>query len=61
VLLERRSCSALAGTPADLATDEAAAHRFFDQLERGEKRLRDKRSSAMEPSDAIIRISPGGL
>src|SRR6266478_9074984 len=33
-----RSCSALAGTPADLATDEAAAHRFFDLLDRGEKR-----------------------
>jgi hypothetical protein len=32
-----RSCSALAGTPADLATDEAAAHRLFD-FERGEKR-----------------------
>ena len=25
-----RSCSALAGTPADLVTDEAAPHRFFD-------------------------------
>src|SRR6266853_3948627 len=33
-----RSCSALAGTPAGQATDEAAPHRFFDLLDRGEKR-----------------------
>src|SRR6266478_6342334 len=38
-----RSCSALAGTPADLATDEAAPHRFFDLLDRSE--LRDKRGT----------------